>query len=95
MYLGRLLLSIGQEVQAIEAIDKATKLAPKNSAHKVTLAQALMTTGDVNNLQRAQSILSGLLANTPGNDNLAFDGEGNLWVLQDGGHDYIWVVDSA
>ena len=71
MYLGRLLLSLGQEVQAIEAIDKATKLAPKNSAHKVTLAQALMTTGDVNNLQRAQSILSGLLANTPGNDNLA------------------------
>jgi secreted PhoX family phosphatase len=27
-----------------------------------------------------------------GNDNLAFDGEGNLWVLQDGGNNYIWVV---
>ncbi len=28
-----------------------------------------------------------------GNDNLAFDGEGNLWVLQDGGtQNYIWVV---
>lgn len=27
-----------------------------------------------------------------GNDNLAFDGDGNLWVLQDGGNDYIWVV---
>ncbi len=27
-----------------------------------------------------------------GNDNLAFDGEGNLWVLQDGGKNYIWVV---
>ena len=27
-----------------------------------------------------------------GNDNLAFDNEGNLWVLQDGGEDYIWVV---
>jgi len=27
-----------------------------------------------------------------GADNLAFDGEGNLWVLQDGGNDYIWVV---
>jgi len=30
-----------------------------------------------------------------GNDNLAFDGEGNLWVLQDGGNNYIWVVDSG
>lgn len=27
-----------------------------------------------------------------GNDNLAFDNQGNLWVLQDGGNDYIWVV---
>ena len=71
MYLGRLMLSIGQEVQAIEAIDRATVLAPANSGHKITLAQALMTTGDVNNLQRAQTILNGLLANTPDNDNLA------------------------
>ena len=27
-----------------------------------------------------------------GNDNLAFDDLGNLWVLQDGGNNYIWVV---
>ncbi|GAA4899234.1 hypothetical protein GCM10023311_25590 [Flaviramulus aquimarinus] len=27
-----------------------------------------------------------------GNDNLAFDGQGNLWVFQDGGNNYIWVV---
>lgn len=27
-----------------------------------------------------------------GNDNLAFDNLGNLWVLQDGGNNYIWVV---
>ncbi len=27
-----------------------------------------------------------------GNDNLAFDGDGNLWVMQDGGRDHIWVV---
>ncbi|UWX54239.1 DUF839 domain-containing protein [Maribacter litopenaei] len=27
-----------------------------------------------------------------GNDNLAFDGEGNLWVMQDGENNYIWVV---
>ena len=25
-------------------------------------------------------------------DNLAFDGDGNLWVLQDGGQNHIWVV---
>ncbi|MCS6822799.1 MAG: DUF839 domain-containing protein [Cytophagaceae bacterium] len=30
-----------------------------------------------------------------GNDNLAFDGEGNLWVLQDGGEDHIWVVGAS
>ena len=27
-----------------------------------------------------------------GNDNLAFDGDGFLWVLQDGGNGHIWVV---
>ena len=27
-----------------------------------------------------------------GNDNLTFDDLGNLWVLQDGGRNYIWVV---
>lgn len=27
-----------------------------------------------------------------GNDNLAFDGDSNLWVLQDGGNNHIWVV---
>ena len=71
MYFGRLMLSIGQEVQAIEAIDKAVSLAPSNSANRITLAQALTTTGDVNNLERAQSILLGLLNDNPANDNLA------------------------
>ncbi|WP_067149476.1 LamG-like jellyroll fold domain-containing protein [Pseudotamlana agarivorans] len=27
-----------------------------------------------------------------GNDNLTFDDKGNLWVLQDGGKNYIWIV---
>jgi len=30
-----------------------------------------------------------------GNDNLAFDGEGNLWVLQDGSRNHIWVVGAS
>ena len=30
-----------------------------------------------------------------GNDNLAFDDLGNLWVLQDGGNNLIWVVDQG
>lgn len=27
-----------------------------------------------------------------GNDNLTFDDRGNLWVLQDGGHNYVWII---
>lgn len=30
-----------------------------------------------------------------GNDNLAFDNSGNLWVMQDGGKNFIWVVGPA
>ena len=71
LYLGRLMLSLGQEVQAIEAIDKAVAIKPGNTSHQITLAQALMTTGDVNNLNRAQGVLKGLLRSTPENDNLA------------------------
>ena len=71
MYLGRLMLTLGQEVQAIEAIDKAVAITPQNTSHRVTLTQALMTTGDVNNLRRAQQILADLLAESPENDNLA------------------------
>jgi len=29
-----------------------------------------------------------------GNDNLAFDGDSNLWVLQDGGNNHIWLVEN-
>ena len=71
MYFGRLMLSIGQEVQAIEAIDRAVSLSPDNTNNRITLAQALMATGDVNNLERAQRVLLSLLSNNPENDNLA------------------------
>ncbi|BFT29425.1 c-type cytochrome biogenesis protein CcmI [Alteromonas sp. D210916BOD_24] len=71
MYFGRLMLSLGQEIQAIEAMDKAVSLSPDKSANRITLAQALMTTADVNNLKRAQGLLLGLLNDNPQNDNLA------------------------
>ncbi len=32
------------------------------------------------------------IAGQAGNDNLAFDGEGNLWILNDGSGNHIWVV---
>lgn len=38
----------------------------------------------------AQGVKSEVWAD--GNDNLTFDELGNLWVLQDGGKNYIWVV---
>ncbi|MCC6462523.1 MAG: DUF839 domain-containing protein, partial [Saprospiraceae bacterium] len=27
-----------------------------------------------------------------GNDNLTFDDRGNLWIMQDGGNNYVWIV---
>lgn len=71
MYYGRLMLSLGEEVQAIEAIDRAVLLAPDKNTNRITLAQALLSTGEVNNLSRAQDILADLLQSNPQNDNLA------------------------
>lgn len=71
MYYGRLMLSLGEEVQAIEAIDRAVTLAPEKEANRITLAQALLSTGEVNNLTRSQRILADLLSANPQNDNLA------------------------
>ncbi len=48
--------------------------------------------GQAYSLQTAQGAISEPWGD--GNDNLTFDGDGNLWVLQDGGNNYIWVVSS-
>ena len=71
LLFGRLMLSLGQEVQAIEAIERAVDLAPDKKANAISLAQALMTTNDVNNLSRAQGILANLLQGNAENNNLA------------------------
>ena len=71
MYLGRLMMSLGQDQQAKEAIERAVRLAPAQRENRITLAQALMSTGEAAQLERAQSLLSELLEETPRNDNLA------------------------
>lgn len=71
MYLGRLMMSLGQDEQAREAIERAVKLAPGRRENRITLAQMLMSTGEASQLARAQSLLSELVTETPQNDNLA------------------------
>ncbi len=70
MYLGRLWMSVGQDQQAMEAMDKALKLSPNNDSYKVMLAQVLMTSGDTAMMERAQQLLKELLVSQPENDNL-------------------------
>lgn len=71
MYLGRLMMSLGQDDEARSAIERAVKLAPARRENRITLAQMLMSVGDASQLSRAQSLLADLLKETPQNDNLA------------------------
>ncbi|GGW72878.1 c-type cytochrome biogenesis protein CcmI [Alteromonas halophila] len=71
MYLGRLMMSLGQDAQALDAIERAVKLAPQSRENRITLAQMLMSSGEAAQLTRAQSILADSLKQTPQNDNLA------------------------
>jgi len=48
------------------------------------------TSYDIEHLNGTTSVRWGY-----GNDNLAFDGDGNLWVLQDGDNNYIWLVEKG
>lgn len=70
MYLGRLWMSVGQDQQAMEAMDKALALSPDNDSYKIMLAQVLMTSGDITVMERAQQLLMELLVGQPENDNL-------------------------
>lgn len=71
MYLGRLWMSLGQGQQAIEAISRASQLAPDDEGYRISLAQALMTAGDESSLEQAQGLMAKLLDSQPQNDNLA------------------------
>ncbi|RDI10412.1 putative secreted protein (Por secretion system target) [Flavobacterium sp. AG291] len=56
-----------------------------------TISQFEVFAGGKNyNIETANGTMSEPWAD--GNDNLTFDDKGNLWVLQDGGLNYIWVI---
>lgn len=71
MYLGRLQMSLGQDAQALEAIQRALAIDPQNRQNRITYAQALMVSGDEAQLKEAQRQLQLLLRANPGNDNIA------------------------
>lgn len=71
MFLARLWLSVGQDAQAVQAIEKALVLKPDDTTIRITYAQTLMVTNDEGQMTKAQSVLQGLLASSPQNDNLA------------------------
>ncbi len=71
MYLGRLQMSLGQDAQALQAIQRALSIDPQNRQNRITYAQALMVSGDEGQLREAQRQLLLLLRANPQNDNLA------------------------
>lgn len=71
MYLGRLQMSLGQDQQALEALQRALEIEPDNLTARMTYAQVLMVSGDANKLRTAQRELASLIRGIPDNDNLA------------------------
>lgn len=71
MYLGRLWMSVGEDEQAIQAIEKALSIKPDDTTIRITYAQALMVTENAQRLGLAQSVLGKLVNENPDNDNLA------------------------
>ncbi|OFC69035.1 c-type cytochrome biogenesis protein CcmI [Alteromonas confluentis] len=71
MYLGRLWMSVGEDDQAIQAIEKALSIKPEDTTIRITYAQALMVTENAQRLAKAQSVLGVLNNENPDNDNLA------------------------
>jgi uncharacterized protein len=76
---------------AVKGENRVYRLQDSNPASGTTTSAMETYVGNTSyNITHAGGTVS-----TPwgtGNDNLAFDELGNLWVLQDGGNNYIWVV---
>ncbi|MEG3768427.1 c-type cytochrome biogenesis protein CcmI [Alteromonas sp. 14N.309.X.WAT.G.H12] len=70
MFLSRLWLSVGENEQAIQAIEKALAIQPNNSTVNITYAQVLMASNTEADLIKAQSVLAGLLSQNEESDNL-------------------------
>ncbi|MBT0585069.1 c-type cytochrome biogenesis protein CcmI [Alteromonas oceanisediminis] len=68
--LGRLYMSIGFAEQSLQAFERAFNLAPEDTAMRLNFAQALMLSGEEDNLQRAKRLLQFELKQQPNNDNI-------------------------
>lgn len=69
LYLTRLQLALGQEVQAVAAVEKAWRLSPGSENVRTAYIQTLMATADETQLRKAEVVLKRLLSETPDNDN--------------------------
>jgi secreted PhoX family phosphatase len=76
---------------AVKGENRVYRLLDSNPISGTTTSVMETYVGNMNyNITHAGGTVS--TAWGTGNDNLAFDDLGNLWVLQDGGNNYIWVV---
>lgn len=69
LFLTRLHMALGQEVQAVAAIEKAWRLDPNSENVRSAYIQTLMATADETQLLKAERILKIALAESPDNDN--------------------------
>ena len=96
-------LFLGIEDVEINPIDGLVYLAVKDEDRVYRFADSDPISGTmVSNFQTYVGATSYKISNGEvvvtepwgtGNDNLVFDDQGNLWVAQDGGNNYIWLVE--
>ena len=71
MFLGRLWMSVGEDEQALQSIQRALSLKPGDMTIRITYAQALMVSEDAGKLAAARRVLQSLTEENPENDNLS------------------------